>query len=157
MYNLNQSYSGGFLNYMDMKSINLAGASSKQLKQTLIDAAVALGKIKEGEVTIDNFDSTLKKKWADREVMERGFGDFAKLTTEVYKSYDAVRGVYTIDDKEYTTASEAIAALGTRYGELGYKALKSAQECKTFKEVVAATADAVSTQWLRIWKSMLPR
>lgn len=154
MYNLNQSYSGGFLNYMDMKSINLAGASSKQLKQTLIDAAVALGKIKEGEVTIDNFDSTLKKKWADREVMERGFGDFAKLTTEVYKSYDAVRGVYTIDDKEYTTASEAIAALGTRYGELGYKALKSAQECKTFKEVVAATADAVSTQWLRIWKSI---
>lgn len=154
MYNLNQSYSGGFLNYMDMKSINLAGASSKQLKQTLIDAAVALGKIKEGEVTIDNFDSTLKKKWADREVMERGFGDFAKLTTEVYKSYDAVRGVYTIDDKEYTTASEAIAALGTRYGELGYKALKSAQECKTFKEVVDATADAVSTQWLRIWKSI---
>ena len=154
MYNLNQSYSGGFLNYMDMKSINLAGASSKQLKQTLIDAAVALGKIKEGEVTIDNFDSTLKKKWADREVMERGFGDFAKLTTEVYKSYDAIRGVYTIDDKEYTTASEAIAALGTRYGELGYKALKSAQECKTFKEVVDATADAVSTQWLRIWKSI---
>ena len=85
MYNLNQSYGAGYLQLMDWKSLELAGVGSKQLKQTFIDTAVAMGKIKEGEVTIANFSQTLKDKWADTSVMEAAFGKFGDFTEKVYK------------------------------------------------------------------------
>ena len=52
IYNLNQSYSAGSLQYMDWKSLELAGIASKELKQIFIDTGVALGKIKEGDLWI---------------------------------------------------------------------------------------------------------
>ena len=86
MYNVNQSYSMGFLNRMDFKSLEQATVASKQLKQALIDAGVAAGKLKKGQVTVDNFSDSLAKKWATREVMESGFGKFSEFTEAVYKA-----------------------------------------------------------------------
>ena len=140
IYNLNQSYSAGHLQLMDWKSLELAGVASKQLKETLIETAEAMGKIKKGEVTIANFAETLKDKWADTEVMENAFGKFSDLTQAAYKAVKA---------GEYDTASEAIEALAGKYDELGAKAFKSAQEAKSFSEVIDATKDAVSTGWMR--------
>lgn len=140
IYNLNQSYSAGYLQYMDWKSLDLAGVSSKQLKQTLIDTAVELGKIQEGQITLENFASTLSDKWADTEVMEKGFAKFAGLTEAAYKAVNA---------GEYDTATEAIEALASSYDEVAVKAFKSAQEAKSFKEAIEATKDAVSSGWMR--------
>lgn len=39
IYNLNQSYSAGYLQYMDWKSLELAGVASKQLKEVFIGTA----------------------------------------------------------------------------------------------------------------------
>ena len=140
IYNLNQSYSAGYLQYMDWKSLDLAGVSSKQLKQTLIDTAVELGKIQEGQITLENFASTLSDKWADTEVMEKGFAKFAGLTEAAYKAVNA---------GEYDTATEAIEALASGYDEVAVKAFKSAQEAKSFREAIEATKDAVSSGWMR--------
>ena len=140
IYNLNQSYSAGYLQYMDWKSLDLAGVSSKQLKQTLIDTAVELGKIQEGQITLENFASTLSDKWADTEVMEKGFAKFAGLTEAAYKAVNA---------GEYKTATEAIEALASGYDEVSVKAFKSAQEAKSFREAIEATKDAVSSGWMR--------
>lgn len=140
IYNLNQSYSAGYLQYMDWKSLDLAGISSKQLKQTLIDTAVELGKIQEGQITLENFASTLSDKWADTEVMEKGFAKFAGLTEAAYKAVNA---------EEYDNATEAIEALASSYDEVAVKAFKSAQEAKSFKEAIEATKDAVSSGWMR--------
>ena len=140
IYNLNQSYSAGYLQYMDWKSLDLAGVSSKQLKQTLIDTAVELGKIQEGQITLENFASTLSDKWADTEVMEKAFSKFARLTEA---SYDYVQ------THDGATAIDAINELGSSYDEVAVKAFKSAQEAKSFREAIEATKDAVSSGWMR--------
>ena len=140
IYNLNQSYSAGYLQYMDWKSLDVAGVSSKQLKQTLIDTAVELGKIQEGQITLENFASTLSDKWADTEVMEKAFSKFARLTEA---SYDYVQ------TNDGATAIDAINELASGYDEVAVKAFKSAQEAKSFREAIEATKDAVSSGWMR--------
>lgn len=139
VYNLNQSYGAGALQLMDWKSLELAGVASKELKQALIDAAVAQGKIAKGDVTIANFSETLKKKWADTAVMEEAFGKFAEMTLEAKR---------LIDSGVYRNATEAYQALASKYGEVAVKAAQSAQEAKSFKEAIEATQDAVSSGWL---------
>ena len=140
MYNLNQSYSSGNLQYMDWKSLELAGVASKELKQIFIDTGVAMGKIAEGEVTIGNFGTTLQKKWADTSVMEAAFGKFSELSEEAYRLVKA---------GEYDTAAEAMEALSGQYSDVAEKAFKAAQQAKTFTEAIDATKDAVSTGWMK--------
>ena len=147
IYNLNQSYSAGYLQYMDWKSLDLAGVSSKQLKQVFIDTAKTLGKLDaEGRtasgtlVNLNNFSQTLQDKWADTSVMEAAFGKFAELTDAAYKA---------VQSGEYDTASDAIAALADQYDEVAVKAFSSAQEAKSFTEAIDATKDAVSSGWMK--------
>ena len=139
IYNLNQSYSQGYLSLMDWKSVELAGVATAELKKQIIETGVALGKIKEGDVTIGTFSSTLSKKWADKEVMETAFGKFAEFSEAVKKMVDANPGML---------ASQAIDALADKYDEVTVKAFKAAQEAKSFSEAVDATKDAVSSGWM---------
>ena len=141
IYNLNQSYGAGYLQLLDWKSVQLAGANSKQLTEELIKAGEELGTIQKGQVTIGNFNESLKDKWADTKVMERAFGKFATFTEAVYK-YVEENGV---------AASTAIAKLAKDFDYLSVKALKSAQEAKTFKEAMDATKDAASSGWMKIF------
>lgn len=139
IYNLNQSYSQGYLSLMDWKSVELAGVATAELKKQIIETGVALGKIKEGAVTVGTFSSTLSKKWADKEVMETAFGQFAEFSEAVKKMVDANPGML---------ASQAIDALADKYDEVTVKAFKAAQEAKSFSEAVDATKDAVSSGWM---------
>ena len=143
IYNLNQSYSSGALKYMDWKSLELAGVASKELKQTFIDTAVAMGKISKGQVTIGNFSQTLKDDWADTEVMEAAFGKFGQVTEEAYK---------LVQEGKFDTASEAYASLAGQFDDIYYKAARSAQEAKSFAEVIEATKDAVSSGWMKTFE-----
>lgn len=139
IYNLNQSYSQGYLSLMDWKSVELAGVATAELKKQIIETGVALGKIKEGAVTVGTFSSTLSKKWADKEVMETAFGKFAEFSEAVKKMVDTNPGML---------ASQAIDALADKYDEVTVKAFKAAQEAKSFSEAVDATKDAVSSGWM---------
>ena len=139
IYNMNQSYSQGYLSLMDWKSVELAGVATAELKKQIIETGVALGKIKEGAVTVGTFGSTLSKKWADKEVMETAFGKFAEFSEAVKKMVDANPGML---------ASQAIDTLADKYDEVTVKAFKAAQEAKSFSEAVDATKDAVSSGWM---------
>ena len=139
IYNLNQSYSQGYLSLMDWKSVELAGVATAELKKQIIDTGIELGKIKEGDVTVGTFSSTLSTKWADKEVMETAFGKFAEFSEAVKKMVDANPGML---------ASQAIDALADQYDEVTVKAFKAAQEAKSFSEAVDATKDAVSSGWM---------
>lgn len=143
IYNLNQSYSAGHLQYMDWKSLELAGVASKQLKQTFIETGIALGKIKEGQVSIADFGSTLKNGWADTEVMEQAFGKFNEMTELAYEM---------VQSGEVETASEAYEILSKKYDGVSITAAKAAQEAKTFTEAIDATKDAVSSGWMRTFE-----
>lgn len=139
IYNLNQSYSQGYLSLMDWKSVELAGVATAKLKKQIIDTGVELGKIKKGDVTVGTFSSTLSTKWADKAVMETAFGKFAEFSEAVKKMVDAHPGML---------ASQAIDALADQYDEVTVKAFKAAQEAKSFSEAVDATKDAVSSGWM---------
>lgn len=142
VYNLAQSYGTGAIQLIDWKSVEQAGAGSQQLKQLIIDTAVELGKLKEGEVTTGTFGSTLQKKWADREVMEKAFGKYAEFAEAVKAELDA-------NPEYHNQAALAIEALADQYDEVTVKAFKAAQEAKSFSEVIDATKDAVSSGWMQ--------
>lgn len=150
MYNLNQSYGSGNLQYMDWRSLELAGVASQQLKEIFIDTGIALGKLDKnartakGElVTIGSFGTTLKDKWADTAVMEAAFGKFSELSEAAYELVQA---------GQFDTASEAMAHLSGKYSEIAEKAFKSAQQAKTFTEAIDATKDAVSSGWMNTFE-----
>ena len=165
--NITQSYSAGYLQYRDWFSLKNQNVNSKQLTQEIINAGVALGKIKKGQVTLANFETTLSKRWATTAVMERAFSNFSGLTTEVQKAAEAegywIKKNGKIEWKEYNTATEAIedfrkgAAnaqkdVGKMWDGIAYKSLKAAQAAKTFGEAINATKDATSSAWSRIFQ-----
>lgn len=150
MYNLNQSYSAGYLSLMDWKSVELAGASSKELKNILIDTAKQVGTLnKKGKtaagtlVDISTFSSTLADKWATTEVMEKAFGYFNEMTEMAYKM---------VQSGQVETASEAYEILASKYDTVSLRAAKAAQEAKSFSETIEATKDAVSTNWMQTFE-----
>ena len=151
IYNLNQSYSQGFLSYMDWKSVQMAGASSKQLVDQLIRAGEEVGTIKKGQVTIDNFTSTLSKKWANREVMEKAFGYFDEMTQKAYEMIGTVDESGNVID----TASQAYEILSRQYDGVSINAAKAAQEAKSFTEAIDSTKDAVSSGWMRTFEIII--
>lgn len=142
--NLTQSYSAGHLQLQDWKSLNLMGTATKALKQELIDTAVELGVIKEGEVTIASFESSLQKKWANTEVMEKTFAKYASMMEAAYEMTQKNKGM---------TSSEALEKLSGQYGELAERAALAAQQATSFGQAIDSTKDAVSSKWMAVFET----
>jgi phage-related protein len=142
--NLTQSYSAGHLQLQDWKSLNLMGTATKALKQELIDTAVELGVIKEGEVTIASFESSLQKKWANTEVMEKTFAKYASMMEAAYELTQKNPGM---------TSSEALEQLKGQYGELAERAALAAQQATSFAQAIDSTKDAVSSKWMGVFET----
>lgn len=143
--NLTQSYSAGHLQLQDWKSLNLMGTATKALKQELIDTAVELGIIKEGEVTIASFESSLQKKWANTEVMEKTFAKYASMMEAAYELTQKNPGM---------TSSEALEQLKGQYGELAERAALAAQQATSFAQAIDSTKDAVSSKWMAVFETI---
>ena len=143
--NLTQSYSAGHLQLQDWKSLNLMGTATKALKQELIDTAVELGVIKEGEVTIASFESSLQKKWANTEVMEKTFAKYASMMEVAYELTQKNPGM---------TSSEALEQLKGQYGELAERAALAAQQATSFAQAIDSTKDAVSSKWMGVFETI---
>lgn len=142
--NLTQSYSAGHLQLQDWKSLNLMGTATKALKQELIDTAVEMGKLKDGEVTIATFESTLSNKWADTKVMEKTFEKYASMMEAAYDMVQQNPGM---------TSSEALEKLSGQYGELAERAALAAQQATSFGQAIDSTKDAVSSSWMKVFET----
>lgn len=143
--NLTQSYSAGHLQLQDWKSLNLMGTATKALKQELIDTAVELGVIKKGEVTIASFESSLQKKWANTEVMEKTFAKYASMMEAAYELTQKNPGM---------TSSEALEQLKGQYGELAERAALAAQQATSFAQAIDSAKDAVSSKWMAVFETI---
>lgn len=143
--NITQSYSAGYLQLQDWKSLNLMGTATKALKQELIDTAVELGTLKQGEVTIATFESTLSKKWANTKVMEKTFEKYASMMEAAYEMTQKNKGM---------TSSEALEKLSGQYGELAERSALAAQQAKSFAEAIDSTKDAVSSKWMAVFETI---
>lgn len=143
--NITQSYSAGYLQLQDWKSLNLMGTATKALKQELIDTAVELGTLKQGEVTIATFESTLSKKWANTKVMEKTFEKYASMMEAAYEMTQKNKGM---------TSSEALEKLSGQYGELAERSALAAQQAKSFAEAIDSTKDTVSSKWMAVFETI---
>lgn len=125
------------------------------------------------DVTASNFNSTLSEGWFSAEVLMESlsvYGDFANELSKACEDLDVEALDLITAIKNYDGSSESFEELMDESGksaeelipildkltsseyELGRKAFFAAQESKTFKDTLDATADAVSTKWLNIFE-----
>ena len=155
MYQLSQAMGAGVMRREDYRSIQNMSMDTQEFRQAALDAGVALGTLKK------NADGTYKSivKGVGK-VESFNINQFANHLTEdawftsdvmmkVFSKYgSAVDQLYEYSEKNGVTASEAIEALGKNVDAFGLKAFKSAQEARTFTDVLDSVKDAVSTGWM---------
>ena len=125
MYNLSQAMGVGALTKIDWKSIENAGMATKEFKNQLIQAGLAVGTLvkkgdkiftastfgKQVEVNYKNLAETLSKKWADTETMQKAFeayyyedlyyeGKIASAIETSKEQRDEIRSVLSAQDKD---------------------------------------------------------
>ena len=146
MYNLSQAMGLGYVGLMDWKSIELANMATKDFKQQVIDTAIAMGKLQQGQVTVENFRESLKDKWFDNDVLMQVLGNYGDYTELVYER------VQETGELCAEAMKNVADQMGGSYAAIGEKALKAAQEAKTFTDAVDATKDAVKSQWANLFE-----
>lgn len=160
MYQLSQAMGAGVMRLEDYKSIQTANMDTAEFRQKCLDAAVALGTLREdadgtymsiaeganknaAAFTKSQFTTQLTNgAWLTSEVMMKVFNDYGATVDQIYE-YSEEKGI---------TASQAIEELGGSVDEFGLKAFLAAQEAKTFGDAIDATKDAVSTGWMNTFE-----
>lgn len=109
MYNLSQAMSVGSVKLIDWKSIENANMATQEFKQTAIDAAVALGTLKEKEegvwtvanakkktdtdVSLTDFNSALSQEWFTSDVLQTSLKVYGNFTDALQKAVDDLDGI----------------------------------------------------------------
>ena len=157
MYNISQALGVGSMQVRDWMSIENANMATAQFKELAITVGQNKGKIKEGQVTIENFRESLSGKdtkgWFDKDVMMDVFQIYGEAATAFEEHWEKTGQIATEAIREINKGNKELAKeIGVDVDSIGYKAFVAAQEAKTFKDVMLATADAVSTKWAQIFE-----
>lgn len=157
MYQISQAMGAGVMRKEDYKSIQNVSMDTQEFRQHALDAAVALGTLRQNadgtyqsltnlnkeSFTINQFAEHLTEDaWFTSDVMMKVFNDYSNAVDQIYE-YAESHGV---------TASEAIEALADSLDSFGIKAFKAAQEARTWGDVVDSVKDAVSTGWAKTFE-----
>lgn len=158
MYQLAQAMSAGYMRLEDYKSIQNASMDTAEFRQNCIDAAIALGTLKDnGDGTysslVDGASSTAFSLSSFTSKLTEGCWLTSDVMMSVFNTYSgAVDQIYEYAEEKGITASEAIEELGDSVDEFGLKAFKAAQEARTWSDVVDSVKDAVSTGWMNTFE-----
>lgn len=119
MYNFGQAIGSGVVRLQDWRSIDLANMGTKEFKEQLIDAAVALGTLKKGNdgtvrslkgnvVNYKNFNATLQDQWLTSEALTKTLAKYSDETTNLGKrAYSAASDVKTVSMMIQTLSAAA--------------------------------------------------
>lgn len=148
MYQLSQAMGKGKIQLIDWKSIQNANMDTAEMRQNVLETAVAMGKLtKEGDkyvtktgkkFTQNQFTEELSEGWFTSDVLTGTLEKYSRATDEIY----------AIAQKEGLTASEVLAKYGDTLDEFGVKAFKAAQEARTLSDALASVKDAVASKWM---------
>lgn len=130
MYNLAQSLSMGYVQYIDWKSIENANMATIDFKRNLAQTAIEMGKLKKGT---DGLYSTGKHTFTLQQLFKDGMKD-QWLQSEVL----------TTTLEKYTDTTT----------ELGRKAQAAAQDMKTFTQMVQTIREALQSGWAGTWQQI---
>lgn len=160
MYQLSQAMGKGALKLDDYKSIQNANMDTQEFRKNAIEAAKAIGTIKEeangmyrvlktGKTfsfqEMFTSDALTKGAWLSSDVMMSTFKKYSSAVDQIYEK---------VSDGTYETASEAIEAMGDSLDAFGLKAFRAAQEARSWTDVVDSLKDAASTSWMSIFESI---
>lgn len=97
MYNISQAMGAGAMKQKDWMSIENANMATAEFKQTAIETAEELGRLKKvsdglwttldgkGTVTVETFREELKRGWFDKDVMSETFRKYGQYTNVLYE------------------------------------------------------------------------
>ncbi len=163
MYNFAQALSAGAVKLIDWKSIENANMATVEFKQSLLDTALAMGtvvkvgdqyqttttdangKVSDLFTATSMFNDSLSAQWMTTDVLIQTLGNYAtdvrEMTAEEKKAYEEkLRGI------GYT--EEQIKAIE----ELGQKAFDSAQDVKTFTQLMDTLKEAAGSGWAQTFE-----
>lgn len=168
--------------WMSIENANMATKEFKQTALETAVELGKLNKVGEetyqtigGELTfsVNEFRDSLQKKWFSTDVMIETLNRYNQYAEELYALTEKTGRTATqlmIDAEAYADGtleiekvaksskmsveelSAAYESLNSETNKLSREAFKNAQEAKTFKEVMDATADAVSTGWMNTFQ-----
>lgn len=130
MYNLAQSLSMGYVQYIDWKSIENANMATLDFKKNLAQTAVEMGKLKKGT---DGLYSIGKKTFTIQQLFKDGL-----------KSQWLESEVLTTTLEKYTDQTT----------DLGRKAQAAAQDMKTFTQMIQTVKEALQSGWAGTWQQI---
>lgn len=131
MYNLAQSLSMGYVQYIDWKSIENANMATVDFKKNLAQTAIELGVIRK---TGDDLYNDGKKSYNLQALFKDGMKD-QWLTTEVL--------IKTLRDYADETT------------DIGKRAYKAATEVTTFTKMIDTLKEAAQSGWANTWKTIV--
>lgn len=159
MYQISQAMGSGQLRKQDYMSIQNANMDTLEFRKNLIEAGIELGTLE--KIGDDAYKSlTASSKEFSTSQLPNHLTDDAWATSEVmmkaFKRYsEAVNQIYEYTEEHGITASQAIEELGDSVDAFGLKAFRSAQEAKTFNDVIDSVKDAVATGWMNSFENIL--
>lgn len=166
MYNFSQALSAGYVKLIDWKSIENANMATVEFKQALLDTAVAMGTVtKEGDKYITTttdakgkvseaftatsmFNDSLSHQWMSTEVLTQ---TLANYSTDVREMSEEEKKAYEEKLKGIGYTEEQIKSIE----ELGKKAFDSAQDVKTFTQLMDTLKEAAGSGWAKSFEIVL--
>lgn len=166
MYNFSQALSAGAVKLVDWKSIENANMATKGFKEQLIDTAVALGTVKKTENGYVSTTKDLQGKVSDAFTSTKGFNESlsaqwmtTEVLTETLKHYST--DVRTMTKEERKAYTDRLRGLGfndeqiKKIKELGKQAFDSAQDVKTFSQLIDTVKESLGSGWTKSFQYMI--
>ena len=163
MYNFAQALSAGYVKLIDWKSIENANMATVEFKQQLIDTAVAMGTVVKvgddyqstttdlkGQVSelfnsTSMFNDSLSSQWMTTDVLVQTLGNYS---TDIREMSEEEKKAYENKLKLVGYTDEQIEKIE----ELGKKAFDSAQDVKTFTQLMDTLKEAAGSGWAMTWE-----
>ena len=151
----------GYMLMQEWQSIVSAKMDAPWIRDLFIETAAELGKLekradgfyttigkKAVKVDASSFTGTFQSGWLDTNVLLKTFSKLTKFTDKVYDEYNN-----QAEGAEETTY-QIIRRLGDGLDDIGYKALKMAQETKTWSETWGYVQGALTAGWSKTFETI---
>lgn len=131
MYNIAQSLSMGYMQFIDWKSIENANMATVEFKTNLMKTGVAMGKIKD---------------------LGNGMYDTGKETYNLQQLFkDGLKDQWLTSDVLLTTLQD----YSNEYTEIGRKSYDAATKVRTFSQLMATLKEAAQSGWGVTWELLV--
>lgn len=166
MYNFAQALSSGYTKLIDWKSIENSMMATVEFKNTLLQTAEALGKIKKVDGGYETISTNMKGKTSELFNAQKGFNDSLQyqwltndtLTTALKLYATDIRDLTKVETENYEKRLKAQGFTATQikqFEQLGMKAADAAKDVKTFSMLVDTLGEAIGSGWTQSFRTVL--